>query len=226
MAENGGAGNQSAHVGTITRIREEGANYALEYSFDAAIPPISNAKVEELAHELEIGDWEFTRTHWAIKAVDLFYVLMRSGTRAPSPKVFQLSQEPVDESLVSVMMPFDAGFNEIYNALETSIRSIGKRCERADNIWNHDAIIQDVVSLISTSSVVICDLSGKNANVFYETGIAHTVGRDVILITQSPDDVPFDLRHLRFIHYLNNAEGRGRLVQEVQSRLRTLDRAR
>jgi hypothetical protein len=47
------------------------------------------------------------------------------------------------------------------------------------------------------SRVVICDCTGRNPNVFYEIGIAHTLGREVILITQNPEDIPFDLRHLR-----------------------------
>ena len=90
-------------------------------------------------------------------------------------------------------------------------------------IWNHDAIIQNVVSLICKSSVVICDLSGKNANVFYEAGIAHCLGKDVILITQSADDVPFDLRHLRHIQYLNNGEGLQQLTLKVLERIQTLE---
>jgi hypothetical protein len=43
--------------------------------------------------------------------------------------------------------------------------------------------------------------------VFYETGIAHTVGKEVILITQTIDDVPFDLRHLRCIVYEYTPKG-------------------
>jgi hypothetical protein len=32
-------------------------------------------------------------------------------------------------------------------------------------------------------------------------GLAHAVGREIILITQDPDDVPFDLRHRRYLSY-------------------------
>ena len=35
----------------------------------------------------------------------------------------------------------------------------------------------------------------------YELGIAHTMGKKVILITQDVNDIPFDLRHLRHLHY-------------------------
>ena len=62
----------------------------------------------------------------------------------------------------------------------------------------------------------ICDRSGKNPNVFYETGIAHSFGKEVLLISQSEDDVPFDLRHLRYIRYFPNSQGLGDLSRAVQ----------
>jgi hypothetical protein len=120
------------------------------------------------------------------------------------------------------MMPFSAGFDEVYSALSDAATSVKRQCQRADDIWKHDAIIADIVYLICTSRVVICDLSGKNANVFYETGIAHTLGKDVILITQSIEDVPFNLRHLRHIRYDNNPAGRVELTKQIRARLESL----
>ncbi|RRD07380.1 hypothetical protein EII34_02550 [Arachnia propionica] len=79
-----------------------------------------------------------------------------------------------------------------------------------------------MLSLIWRSRFVLADLTGKNPNVFYETGIAHSVGRRTILITQSMADVPFDLQGLRVLHYLDNEEGRHRLSQGITDRLRTL----
>ncbi|WP_230684150.1 hypothetical protein [Enterobacter ludwigii] len=99
---------------------------------------------------------------------------------------------------------------------------MGLRCNRADDIWEHNAIIQDVVSLICKSSVVICDLSGKNPNVFYEADIAHSLGKKVILLAQHMDDIPFDLRHLRVITYFPNTEGIASMIQKLHSRLSQL----
>ncbi len=82
--------------------------------------------------------------------------------------------------------------------------------------------MQDVVSLIDRSRIVIADCTGRNPNVFYEIGIAHTLGREVILITQNEGDVPFDLRHLRYVHYLNNGEGLAVLAQRLLPRLEDL----
>ena len=44
----------------------------------------------------------------------------------------------------------------------------------------------------------------------------------MILITQNEQDIPFDLRHLRYIRYLNNAEGRAALATALQARMQTI----
>src|SRR6266478_2714731 len=118
--------------------------------------------------------------------------------------------------------PADAGFNAVFDSIRQAADNVGLRCRRADDIWENAAIIQDVVALIDRSRVVVCDCSGRNPNVFYEAGIAHTLGREAILITQSEHDIPFDLRHLRYVRYLNNAEGRAALQEALQTRMLTI----
>jgi hypothetical protein len=66
---------------------------------------------------------------------------------------------------------------------------------------------------------VIADCSGKNANVFYEAGIAHAIGKDVILIAQRIDDVPFDLRHLSILTYHPNDQGLRDLAASLRDRI-------
>jgi hypothetical protein len=92
------------------------------------------------------------------------------------------------------------------------------RCHRADDIWENHHIMDDVISLIWRARVVISDLSSKNPNVPYETGIAHTLGREVIQITQSMENIPFDLRSIRSVAYLHNGEGHERLKAQVVER--------
>ena len=85
--------------------------------------------------------------------------------------------------------------------------------------------VDDIINLIWRARVVIADLSSKNPNVFYETGIAHTLGREVIQIAQSTEDIPFDLRAIRSQIYLNNGEGLERLKEQVVERLTAFDAA-
>jgi hypothetical protein len=54
----------------------------------------------------------------------------------------------------------------------------------------------------------------------YETGIAHTLGKLVIPISQSLDDVPFDMAHHRILKYLANGEGIEDMVVKLANKLR------
>ena len=121
------------------------------------------------------------------------------------------------------MMPFNLAFDNVYSAISKAANEAGFKCKRADDIWNHSTVIQDVFSLIFQSYIVVCDFSGKNPNVFYEAGIAHTLGKHVVPITQSEQDIPFDLQHHRYAKYLNNGEGLETLRQELYTRFVTLD---
>lgn len=216
--------SQIVRLGSITNLTTVGNDYHVEYVYDVDVPPITQARLIQLAPELAIDEWEFSRNHWAIKDVDLYRVLLKSGIKPPprEPTVFQLAPPPIDENFVSVMMPFAANFANVYTAIQDVSAELGMTCQRADDIWIHTHIIQDVVSLISKAKVVICDLSGRNPNVFYEAGIAHAIGAEVILISQHQTDVPFDLQHIRYINYLPNAEGIAALVTNLKRRLQTV----
>ena len=109
----------------------------------------------------------------------------------------------VDNTLVFMLSPFEDVYNTIYaDHIKPAIERIdGLRCLRADDIYGNRSIMEDIWRHINESIILISELTGRNPNVFYETGIAHTIGKEVVLITQSMDDVPFDLRHLRCIVY-------------------------
>ncbi|MGX7894394.1 hypothetical protein [Tsuneonella sp. HG222] len=139
-----------------------------------------------------------------------------------TPTIFEVPDAPVDPSLVAVMMPFDPGFSRVYTAIKAACAAAGLSCKRVDDIWEHSTIIQDVFSLIWRSSIVICDFSGRNPNVFYECGIAHTLGKTVVPIAQHKTDVPFDVQHHRYLGYLNNDEGLAELSTQLELRLAKL----
>jgi hypothetical protein len=224
MQETSGQGDQVGRVGRILNARINGPNILLEYSYEAAISPVPNRDLRRFAADFDMDDFEFFRTHWAVKSADLYQALLRNlQPRRPRPRVFRVSEvENIEPTLVSAMMPFHPDFNAVYATLQRTAEAAGLRCRRADDIWENPAVIQDVVSLIDRSSVVICDCTGRNPNVFYEIGIAHTLGREVILITQVDADIPFDLRHLRYVRYLNNGEGLDALSARLLPRLNDL----
>lgn len=168
---------QVGRVGRLEYVQGMAATGEYRFRFipNPVIPEIPTATIESHAVELGITRFEFTRSHWAVKDVDLYGTLGSISGGQPGPKVFQLPPDGHrEEDLVGVMMPFDERFRPVYVALQEAVGDAGMRCVRADDIWEEDHVMQDIVNLIARSRVVISDLSGKNPNVFYETGIAHT----------------------------------------------------
>ena len=214
-----------ARIGWITGISQHGRDLRVTYRLPLGVAPIPADKLAEavgLSNPTR-GIGQMQHSHWRILDGDLLQILMNAGALdVAQPTVFQPVLDGAQPNLVSVMMPFDPGMNGVYGAIEAACASLGASCKRADNIWEHSTVIQDIYSLIHKSSVVVCDFSNKNPNVFYEAGIAHTLGRAVIPIVQHTSDIPFDLQHHRYIQYLNNAEGLVKLTVDITARLRTL----
>jgi len=137
-----------------------------------------------------------------------------------SPNVFSVPELTVESDLVAVMMPFQKEFEGVHNSIKKACASASYRCLRADDIWEESTIIQDIFNLIFRANVVVVDFTGKNPNVMYETGIAHTLGKHVIPISQSLSDVPFDMTHHRVLKYLPNSEGLTTLGSQLATKLR------
>ena len=220
-------GNQDeiCRIGSVVRPRIVNGEVRFSYALDSDVPPLTNRLIWDNRGRFDMPlDFEFSRNHWAVKELDLYQFLLGNvRPRRQRPSVFQIAEhEAIEQQLVSVMMPFAADFNNVYTAIQLAAVNCGLFSRRADEIWEAPGIIQDVVNLIDRARIVVCDCTNRNPNVFYEAGIAHTLGREVIIITQSPQDVPFDLRHLRYCQYLNNEEGLRALTQTLQARMATI----
>ena len=82
--------------------------------------------------------------------------------------------------------------------------------------------MEEIWSAIALSEIVIADCTGRNPNVFYEIGLAHAIGVPVILITRSSDDVPFDLRQRRYIHYEFTPRGMKAFEEALKKTIETI----
>ncbi len=101
-----------------------------------------------------------------------------------------------------VMMPFGHWFDAYYKELFVpAIREAGMESLRADELFSTGTVIEQIWEQIQKSKILLADLTGKNANVFYELGLAHAAHKPVVFTSAKLEDVPFDLRHLRVIIY-------------------------
>ncbi len=128
------------------------------------------------------------------------------------------SSVEVDPKLCFVAMPFGSKeLNEIYEYyIKPAIKDeCGLKCERGDDAFGSNEIMEDILSSIQRAKIIVADLTDRNPNVFYEVGIAHTLKKDVFLLCQSMQDVPFDLRHRRVLVYDKTPKGYKELEKRV-----------
>jgi hypothetical protein len=133
-----------------------------------------------------------------------------TSERTPKPEM--------DPKLCFIVMPF--GPEELTDVYEYFIKpsietQCGLRCERGDDVFGSNVIMDDIRRSIERARIVVADLTGRNPNVFYEVGIAHTMNRDVLLLSQAMSDVPFDLRHRRVLVYDNTPKGCKKLERSI-----------
>ncbi|MEA5006813.1 MAG: hypothetical protein VB022_10425 [Rikenellaceae bacterium] len=133
---------------------------------------------------------------------------------AVSP-IFHDREFVYDDKLVFVLMPFGEPWSDrIWEAIQRIIKGQGLRAERADN--RHGPVVtEDIWRGIIEARIILADVTGWNPNVFYELGISHTVGQDVILITQPSGRLPFDTQGYRHIIYSDNPAGIKLLESEI-----------
>ncbi len=101
-----------------------------------------------------------------------------------------------------ILMPFAEEFSDVYRlGIQETAKEKEVIAERVDEQIYTESILERIYRQIDSADFIIADMSGRNANVFYEVGYAHAKEKICTLITKSADDIPFDLKHHRHIVY-------------------------
>lgn len=106
---------------------------------------------------------------------------------------------PIEANKVFVLTPFHNTFNPTYDAIAKVCNRVGLLCSRGDEEFIRGDVLSHILKELTSASIIIANIDGRNPNVFYELGIAHALDKDVILITSSLSEVPFDLQSQRLI---------------------------
>jgi hypothetical protein len=110
-----------------------------------------------------------------------------------------------------VLMPFDESYDDIYSiGIKEVLEKRGYQCSRADERFFAGQIIDEVETCISQADLIIAEMTDRNANVYYEVGYAHGIGKRLVLLAKDVSRLPFDVRGLQHILY----RGRIRTLRE------------
>jgi hypothetical protein len=164
------------------------------------------------------------KTFYKVEAYAVLRMLDRRDHRRAivAPKFFGIPALPVVPDLVAVVMPFRKDFSRVFEAVELACSGAHFLCRRGDDVWDDSVSIQNVFNLIFHSGIVIADFTSKSPNVMYEIGMAHTLGKHVVPISQSLDDVPFDLISHSVLKYSTDPDGLLVLQSRLEETLRQI----
>ena len=115
-----------------------------------------------------------------------------------------------DPDVCFTIMPFGGWEDDYYRSIyRPAIEDAGLEPHRADDLFRPSVIVKDIWAYTKRARVLLAVLTGRNSNVFYELGLAHALGKPVVMVTELMEDVPFDLRNLRIIDFEKNVRDWG-----------------
>jgi len=111
-------------------------------------------------------------------------------------------RQPGEPRLGFVAMPYGPDW---FDRVKASILAVGSKhgfdCKVSKDMGDAGRVPDQIWHQLRQAEAVVADLTGGNPNVYYEVGLAHAVGKQVICITQDAGDIPFDVRTVRQIIY-------------------------
>lgn len=122
-----------------------------------------------------------------------------------------------------VIMPFTAPWsNRTYAVIKNIVEASGFTCNRGDD-YRGRVILTDIWQQINSAEVILADLTDENPNVYYELGLAHALGKEVIPIVQMGTRIPFDQQVFRILFYEDSPTGSEILQASLPSWIGSLE---
>lgn len=134
-------------------------------------------------------------------------------------------REPIIESTARkpfcfVLMPFSQKLNDVYSfGIKPACEEAGFDCDRVDQQFVEDRISDKILCQIAEADLIIADMSGSNANVFYEVGYAHGIERRPILLISAEEDIPFHLKDYQHIIYSSIESLKHKLIASIRAHI-------
>jgi hypothetical protein len=165
----------------------------------------------------DTGLWSKIRVSFGGMRLSEAAMLSRHSTGMAVTPVFGRPRQPDEKIDVFVLMPFNAKMEKVYtNHIKKMGEELGLIIRRADT-FAPGPFMEKVWDGICAAQLILADCTQKNPNVFYEIGMAHTVGKKVVLITRWEKDIPSDIKHYDYIPYVYDPEGAHQLIEKLRT---------
>lgn len=172
------------YLGLITSINRSNGKIKVCYEFKHKF--IDNDSLRNIAYDLDINDWEFGRTHWALKDVDLGEICISKGIVIPDWITKKTSPINIENHEFDVALSFSGKYREFVKKVAQELeRILGKdKCFYDHNykqqlaIPSMDLILQNVYK---NNSKLIVVFFGSSYQEKEWCGIEFRAIRDILL---------------------------------------------
>jgi hypothetical protein len=108
--------------------------------------------------------------------------------------------------------------------IDEALNPLGYQTRRADEIDKSGEITTQIVGDLIEADLLIADLTGHNANVFYELAIRHSFRKPYIQLIEEGEDIPFDVRAYRtvFVNH-KDLESAAKARESLQKMVRDIE---
>jgi len=183
------------HVYGPSLTRDAVRSAGIQCDGDTLWPLIIGGLLESLPPSVPFYEAnEYRLTSAANAALQLFLVTSKEDIRVDTR---------VDEPRVFVIMPFGEPWSQLVYAdlIEKAVMGAGLNCVRGDAVVRTGNLQANITSELLLAGAAIVDASALNANVFYELGLCHALGKEAFLLKQRGIALPADLAGAHYLEY-------------------------
>ncbi len=190
----------------VSELRDLGI---LEFEDDPRVDPPQHDSIRVS------NTWIKLQTGLRVSLHDLVKI-SRDGRGMAVMPLFGRPPKTDDHPDIFVIMPFNQEYNAVYtDHVKKVAHELGLSVRRADERLDSGEIMKAIWDDIFHAKVVLAECTERNANVFYELGIVHTLGKPTVMIRRKGKNAPFDISGLRWIEYQYTPPGMTEFEQQL-----------
>lgn len=204
----------------IAITHQQAANSAQwEFGFqDAFIIQFPAELLEQSTEERHAALQKAASEHIDAEYLRLEQMLSLMRTRP----IFGPAAQPVGLSTLLLLLPQDANLRGNEKAILNASRANNLPIVEAEDIRSGRSAVREMWYSLNHAAVIIADLTGADGGVMYGLGIAHTLGKETILIHPQGSKYLTDIPRTYGIEYENSEAGRIKLEEQLSLMLGTM----
>ena len=136
--------------------------------------------------------------------------------------IFGQTSQPVDPRTILLLLPQDADMRRNREAILKAIQANNLTENEAEDIRAGKSAVREMWYSLNRVAVIIADLTGTDAGVMYGLGIAHTLGKETILIHPQGSKYLTDIPRTYGIEYEDSIAGRTKLGEQLSQMLSSM----